>query len=115
MIAECVDEEVELLEFLYACPVGLVELSADGTIKLINPHAMQLLSPLVPRGTVDNLYAVLCDYLPELRHIVASFREDFRCGVRWTADLHPTAPRVSAAWPTRSCCRAHWSRSTTTA
>ncbi len=32
--------EEKLLEFLYACPVGLIECDAAGEIAMMNPHAM---------------------------------------------------------------------------
>ena len=33
--------EEQLLEFLYACPVGLIECDLAGEIAVMNPHAMQ--------------------------------------------------------------------------
>jgi diguanylate cyclase (GGDEF)-like protein/PAS domain S-box-containing protein len=63
----------ELLEFLYACPVGLVELSADGAIGLLNPLAMKLLLPIAPGGLILNFFRVIEGYSPELRHLIAAF------------------------------------------
>lgn len=73
MCKELEDQATELFEFLYACPIGLLELSADGTIKLINPLAMQLLLPITTDGQVVNFFRVIGRYSPELRHIIAKF------------------------------------------
>jgi diguanylate cyclase (GGDEF)-like protein len=67
------DGSTELLQFLYACPIGLMQLSADGDIELINPLAMQLLVPLCPDGFASNLYSIMDAYAPELRNMVESF------------------------------------------
>ena len=73
MSTELDDQVTELLEFLYACPVGLLELSRDGTIGLVNPLAMQLLMSIAPDGQVVNFFRVVACYAPELRHIIAGF------------------------------------------
>ncbi len=65
--------EEQLLEFLYACPVGLIECDASGEIALMNPHAMQHLLPLAGARDPGNLFAALEQHAPELRSIVASF------------------------------------------
>jgi diguanylate cyclase (GGDEF)-like protein/PAS domain S-box-containing protein len=70
---EAEDQVAELLQFLYACPVGLIELSADGTIGLVNPLAMQLLLPIAPGGSVVNFFRIVGRYAPELRHVIAAF------------------------------------------
>lgn len=77
MVAELEDQVTELLQFLYACPVGLVELSADGTIGLVNPLAMQLLLPLATDGMVSNFFRVIGIYSPEMRHIIAAFERPY--------------------------------------
>ena len=70
-------EVTQLLQFLYACPVGLIEVAVDGTIGMINPLAMGLLLPISqgdPQGgMVDNLFRIIGRYAPELRHIIAAF------------------------------------------
>jgi len=64
--------EEQLLEFLYACPVGLIECDAAGDISLMNPHAMQHLLPLAgPRGA-DNLFTAFERHAPELRSMAAA-------------------------------------------
>jgi diguanylate cyclase (GGDEF)-like protein/PAS domain S-box-containing protein len=65
--------EEQLLEFLYACPVGLIECDAAGDIGMMNPHAMQHLLPLAGARDASNLFSALEQHAPELRSIVAAF------------------------------------------
>ena len=65
--------EEELLQFLYACPVGLIECRRDGEIVLINPNAMLHLLPLAGERGVDNLFVALEQHAPELRNYVDAF------------------------------------------
>lgn len=65
--------EEQLLEFLYACPIGLIECDLAGEIALMNPFAMQHLLPLAGTRDLGNLFATLEKHAPELRSIVASF------------------------------------------
>ncbi len=67
------DENAGLLQFLYACPVGLISLDADGTMSMLNPLAMQLVLPLVRDHEVTNLFKILEPYAPELRNMLVSF------------------------------------------
>ena len=69
------DENAELLQFLYACPIGLVSLDADGTMSMLNPLAMQLVLPLVRDHQVSNLFKILEPYAPELRNMLMSFKQ----------------------------------------
>jgi signal transduction histidine kinase/CheY-like chemotaxis protein len=64
--------EGELLEFLYACPIGLIECDAAGTMGIVNPHAMQYLLPLAGDRDPTNLFSALAEHAPELRDIVLS-------------------------------------------
>lgn len=59
----------QLLEFLYACPIGLVEFDATGTISMINPHAMKHLLPLAGARDPGNLFVMLEGCAPELRNL----------------------------------------------
>lgn len=82
--------EERLLEFLYACPVGLVECDASGTIAVVNPHAMQHLFPLAGERDIDNLFSILERHAPEIRTMVADHPRDTGrvCdGHRITVDL----------------------------
>ena len=65
--------EEQLLEFLYACPVGLIECNAAGEISMINPHAMQHLMPLAGAQDSGNLFKALEQYAPEIRHLASRF------------------------------------------
>ncbi|VXD07294.1 Diguanylate cyclase [Sphingomonas sp. T1] len=65
--------EEQLLEFLYACPVGLIECDLAGEIALMNPYAMQHLLPLAGARDAGNLFAALEQHAPELRSIVSSY------------------------------------------
>ncbi len=72
MVAAAIEEE-KLLEFLYAAPVGLVEIDSSGTISLINPYAMKHLLPLAGTRDTANLFAMLDGVAPELRNMFESF------------------------------------------
>ena len=66
------EENSQLLSFLYACPVGLLEISFDGTVSLINPLAMQLMLRLEPTPSM-NFFTTMAAYGPELRNLVESY------------------------------------------
>jgi diguanylate cyclase (GGDEF)-like protein/PAS domain S-box-containing protein len=65
--------EEQLLEFLYACPVGLIECDLVGEIALMNPHAMQHLLPLAGTRDAGNLFSALEQHAPELRSLAAAY------------------------------------------
>lgn len=67
--------DTALLEFMYACPVGLVEIDRAGAIQLMNPHAMKHLQPIAAETGRDmvNLFEALEDCAPELRNLVEHF------------------------------------------
>ncbi|WP_277980213.1 sensor domain-containing diguanylate cyclase [Sphingomonas phyllosphaerae] len=95
--------EEQLLEFLYACPVGLIECDLTGDIVMMNPHAMQHLLPLAGQRDAGNLFAALEHHAPELRSLVAAYQPTMGriCdGHRIFVDLGPgrrtQAPRVLA-------------------
>ncbi len=68
-----VSGEEELLEFLYACPIGLIECNATGEIGLMNPNAMQHLLPLAGPRDVSNFFSALEQHAPELRSMAGAF------------------------------------------
>jgi diguanylate cyclase (GGDEF)-like protein/PAS domain S-box-containing protein len=68
-------ENEKLLEFLYVCPVGIVEIGSDGEIGLMNPIAAQLLVPLGEAASLTNLFGVLEPYAPDFRFMASSFAE----------------------------------------
>ena len=69
---EPIDEE-GLLEFLYACPVGLIDCDVGGEIRLINPNAMQHMLPLAGARGASNLFVALDQHAPELRDMTTGF------------------------------------------
>jgi diguanylate cyclase (GGDEF)-like protein/PAS domain S-box-containing protein len=71
---ELEDAYEELLRFVYATPVGLLELDASGAIGIANPVAMQLLLQFVPPEGLTNFFSVMEVLAPELRNLVDGFR-----------------------------------------
>lgn len=67
------DESVSLLKFLYACPIGLLEVEADGRISMMNPLAMQVLMPLAQGGPIENFFSIMERWAPELRNMAETF------------------------------------------
>jgi len=75
MSTSTIEQEHEaLLQFLYMAPIGLLQLSPDGEILLINPLCAQLLMPLSRDGTLVNLFTAMADVAPDLRHRAADFK-----------------------------------------
>ncbi len=68
-------ENEALLEFLYVAPVGLMELSSEGEINIMNPLAAQLLIPIAGAQSLTNLFLALEDCAPDLRFMVSAFAE----------------------------------------
>jgi diguanylate cyclase (GGDEF)-like protein/PAS domain S-box-containing protein len=68
-------DEEKLLEFLYAAPVGLIEIDVSGAITLMNPYAMKHLLPLAGMRDTGNLFAMLESSAPELRNLFDGFAE----------------------------------------
>ncbi|AWN16208.1 sensor domain-containing diguanylate cyclase [Salinisphaera sp. LB1] len=68
-------DEDDLLSFMYACPFGLIELDERGDIGLINPHAMMHLLPLAGAQGVENFFAAMEKFAPELRNFADGFAE----------------------------------------
>jgi two-component system, sensor histidine kinase and response regulator len=71
-MVELGSEHQELLQFLYAAPVGLVHASAAGDIEMINSASARWLLPLAPDGKLVNLFTALATVAPGLREAVAS-------------------------------------------
>ncbi len=69
------NQDSSLLEFMYACPVGLVEIDRTGAILMINPNAMKHLLPIAAetRRDMSNLFSALQDCAPELRNMLEGF------------------------------------------
>ena len=73
--------EDELLAFLYACPVGLIQCDAAGLIEIINPYAMQHLLTLARDGDTTNLFNALAPHAPELRSLVQGAAPTVGCRI----------------------------------
>ena len=67
-------DHTELLQFLYACPVGLLEVSPEGEIVMINPIAMQFLLPIARKPIIVNFFDIIEAHAPELRNLVDAFQ-----------------------------------------
>lgn len=72
-VDELAAENERLLEFLYSCPVGLIEMSRAGEVRLMNPIAAQLLLPIAQPTALSNLFEALEPYAPDLRYVTESF------------------------------------------
>ncbi len=69
---EDVSAEYEaLLQFVYMAPVGIVQVTNDGTVVMMNPTSAQLLLTIAPDGTLDNLFTALAPVVPGLRELVS--------------------------------------------
>ncbi len=71
--AVVISENEDLLRFIYACPSGVADITADGTFGLINPLAMQLLLPISIGQWDGNFFRIMEPYAPELRRLVDEF------------------------------------------
>lgn len=68
-------EHEALLRFLYACPHGMAQFAADGTVLMLNPAFACLVMPLLPPGTMfSNLLDALAPCAPELLGLVRNGR-----------------------------------------
>ncbi|SNT25513.1 PAS domain S-box-containing protein/diguanylate cyclase (GGDEF) domain-containing protein [Noviherbaspirillum humi] len=69
------DAHEALLQFLYLAPVGLVQMTLDGRVTMLNPLSAQLLMPLARQGDgLSNLFDTLEPIAPELRYMAVSFQ-----------------------------------------
>ena len=68
-------ELADLLQFLYVCPAGLVEVAPNGSIGMMNPLALQLLMPLAANLQMTNFFTIMDPYAPELKNLVEAFHD----------------------------------------
>ncbi len=68
-----IDAYEALVQFLYRAPIGLVQAGLDGAVDMLNPMSSNLLMPLARDGSLDNLFTVLENALPQLPRMVAEF------------------------------------------
>ena len=73
MPADTTDAYEALVQFLYRAPIGLVQISLDGTVEMLNPMSSNLLMPLAPDANLDNLFKVLAIVAPPLASMAAGF------------------------------------------
>lgn len=73
MDKESNDSYESLMQFLYRAPVALVQTNLQGDIEMMNPMGAQLLMPLTPDGSLENLFDVLQQVVPQLRELAQSF------------------------------------------
>jgi signal transduction histidine kinase len=68
------DRELEkLLQFLYLCPVGLVDHGANGEVRMMNALAVQMLMPLSRDGQMENVFTALEEVAPDLSTLVQGY------------------------------------------
>jgi serine phosphatase RsbU (regulator of sigma subunit) len=61
-----------LLQFFYQCPVGLFEIDDAGTVRMVNPAAVQLLAPVIGGGDLASLFPLLARLAPELIDVITA-------------------------------------------
>ena len=94
------DDYEALIQFLYVAPIGLVQTSIDGEISMINAVSAQLLMPLSPDASLDNLFNALETVAPDLRQLIARFDppRGMVCDARHIAlpanERHASAPEM---------------------
>lgn len=66
-----------LLQFLYMAPIGLVQITMDGAVELMNPAAASLLMALNPGSSLENLFEALGGVAPRLHQVAGSFAGSF--------------------------------------
>jgi len=94
MQPDTADAYEALVQFLYRTPIGLVQISLDGTIEMLNPMSSSLLMPLAENAILENLFHVLATVAPQLPSMVASFQAS--TGVICESLRVETSGRVSA-------------------
>lgn len=74
---ELLQQEFQVLqEFLHLAPVGLLRVSDDGSITMMNPMSAQLLAPLGLGAQLEpNLFELLEPVSQDIRLLVQTFRD----------------------------------------
>jgi diguanylate cyclase (GGDEF)-like protein/PAS domain S-box-containing protein len=73
--AALIREHESLLEFMYLCPFGVLQIDAAGDVVMANPAVARLLLPLAPVMGLANIFDVLEDVAPDLRSLIEAFSE----------------------------------------
>ena len=75
-LIETLEDDTEaLLQFVYLCPVGVLQLDAAGAVQMLNPMAVQLLMSVGGESPIADLFETLKHCAPELRNLVMSFHQ----------------------------------------
>lgn len=70
---DLVREHQALLAFVNAAPVGVVQITRNGDVDMINAFSAMMLMPLSRNGMLSNLFEVLDPVLPTLRAHIGAF------------------------------------------
>jgi signal transduction histidine kinase len=68
------DNYEQLLQFLYRVPVGLLEVDAQGEVRLMNAYATRVLMPIAGAVRAPNLFEILGPYAPRLAESLAEYQ-----------------------------------------
>lgn len=85
----------ELLQFLYMCPIGLVDFDHAGAVHHINPEAVNQLAIHLGVSAFTNVYAMFETWWPELRGVV---QRDRRVAGRLIDDHRITGTTADGRW-----------------
>ena len=64
-----------LLEFMYLCPFGVLQMDAVGDVVMVNPAVARMLLPVAPTMSIANLFETLQEVAPDLRSFVDAFAD----------------------------------------
>ena len=73
VVDDSLTEQERLLRFLYNCPVGIAEVGADGSIRLLNALGARLLMEAAASADLSNLFDVFDALAPAIRGRAAQF------------------------------------------
>lgn len=73
-LQQLVREHEALLAFMYAAPVGVVQIKMTGEVEMINGFSALMLMPITQNRALDNLFELLSVVLPELQQHIENYR-----------------------------------------
>src|SRR5579875_1411778 len=65
------EELLNLRQFLYQSPVGLLEVSDAGAVRMVNPAAVSLLAPVIGGGDLTQLFPLLAVIAPDMIGVIS--------------------------------------------
>lgn len=65
------EELLNLRQFLYQSPVGLLEVSDAGAVRMVNPAAVSLLAPVIGAGDLTQLFPLLAVIAPDMISVIS--------------------------------------------